>query len=57
MEEQVKLAHEAHKKAFEEWKHGDPIETWTDENGDLCIRYASGTWWHYRLAGSYWEWW
>ena len=49
---------EAHKKAFEEWQEGAMMDVWRDEQGNLCIKYESGKWWHYRTSesGSV-EWW
>lgn len=46
-----------HRNAFEEWTDGEPVETWTDENGILCIKYKSGKWWHYREKKGSIEWW
>lgn len=37
-----------HKAYFENWHYGDPVESWRDRYGNLCVRYASGTWFHYR---------
>lgn len=49
---------EAHKKAFEKWPYGREIETWRDENGNICVRYAAGKWFHYKIdsAGAV-QWW
>ena len=38
-----------HRSLFETWKHGDIVETWTDQDGITCIRYESGAWWHYKV--------
>lgn len=47
-----------HMAAFEDWPHGKPVESWIDENGDLCIRYESHNRWHYKETedGNI-EWW
>lgn len=39
---------EEHKKAFEVWSDGAIKEVWTDKDGNLCIKYESGNWWHYK---------
>lgn len=36
-----------HKSACENWLHGDMSESWVDDNGYICIRYADGAWYHY----------
>lgn len=46
-----------HKNAMENWKEGNIIEHWIDENDCMCIRYQSGNWWHYRIVNSIVEWW
>ena len=43
-----------HKKACESWDNGDPVKTWFDQEGNLCIEYANGKWWHYNAAGEWW---
>lgn len=49
---------EAHKESFEKWQEGAMTDFWRDERGNLCIKYESGKWWHYRTSesGSV-EWW
>lgn len=37
-----------HKSIFDTWEHGEIMETWTDLDGNTCIRYDSGAWWHYK---------
>lgn len=39
----------AHKKAFEKWPYGRMADSWTDENGNLCISYMTGKWFHYKI--------
>lgn len=49
---------EEHKKAFENWKEGGIDHVWLDEEGNLCIRYESKKWYHYRRkANGAVEWW
>lgn len=57
MRQAIKCA-KAHKEASEEWREGGILDIWRDEQGILCIKYASGKWWHYRAteSGSI-EWW
>lgn len=42
----------AHQQAYEYWEHGQMMEHWLDEAGNLCIRYEDGNWWHYRKNGN-----
>ena len=37
----------AHKKAVENWTDGEVQEIWIDGDGNVCIAYESGKWWHY----------
>lgn len=55
--EVVFSAFTAHKLAWGTWAHGQPVKAWRDTKGTLCIRYASGTWWHYAYEGSTLVWW
>lgn len=42
------FCYETHKKVFENWTEGKPIQYWEEPNGVMCVRYESGKWWHYR---------
>lgn len=56
-EKMEKLAAECysrHKQAFENWNEGEPVKVWFDFNGNLCIEYESGNWWHYNEKGELW---
>lgn len=57
MNELVERYYECHKLIFENWTHGKPVKSWTDENGNLCIMYEDGEWWHYREKNGELEWW
>lgn len=57
MNKAAKKYYEIHKRAFEVWSEGEPVEIWNDENGILCIRYESGRWWHYKPSPKGLEWW
>lgn len=46
-----------HKSAFECWEYGNISEIWSEECCDLCIRYESGKWWHYKKINDDWIWW
>ena len=37
-----------HRSQFDTWEHGEIKKTWIDENGNTCIMYQSGKWWHYK---------
>lgn len=38
-----------HRSLFDTWEHGEIKKTWIDENGNTCIMYQSGKWWHYNV--------
>lgn len=49
-----------HFHAFEnhdEWRDGEPVRAWYDTDGNFCLEYESGEWWHYRETASGLEWW
>lgn len=41
---------EAHMKAFEKWPYGRVLDSWTDEHGNICIKYMTGKWFHYKIT-------
>ena len=46
-----------HKAAWENWPYGEPVKTWFDEDGNFCIEYESGEWYHYNNEkGELWWW-
>lgn len=53
----VKECSEAHKRARQKWEEGDIQETWIDDKGNICIKYESGNWWHYRNNNGTIVWW
>lgn len=53
----ISLAISAHRTAHRQWTHGEPVEIWRDEYEFLCVRYADGSWWHYRQTETGYEWW
>lgn len=52
--ETAKRLSERHKKAYEVWPHGEIKEVWPESKEVMCIRYESGTWFHYDAAGNWW---
>lgn len=57
LEQKAKELYENHKKAFSIWKEGEIEKVWLDTNGNICIEYKSGNWWHYRETDNGLEWW
>ena len=47
---QAKMYYAFHRSLFDHWEHGEIAETWTDQEGNTCIRYESGSWWHYKTT-------
>jgi hypothetical protein len=45
---------ETHRKAFENWQEGGVKKIWIDSDGNICIEYDSGKWWHYNEKGEWW---
>lgn len=43
-----------HKAAWENWPYGEPVKTWFDDDGNFCIEYESGEWYHYNEKGEWW---
>lgn len=37
-----------HRSLFDRWEHENIKKTWTDADGNICIMYQSGKWWHYK---------
>ncbi len=46
--------YENHKQFFENWQEGGVETIWTDTEGNICIQYESGKWWHYNEEGEWW---
>lgn len=57
MSKRVLEVYQEHKAMFDSWEYGEPVKAWTDSNGNLCIRYQSGKWFHYRKNNSMLEFW
>lgn len=43
-----------HKQAFDDWREGEPVKAWFDSDGNICVEYQSGNWWHYNATGEWW---
>jgi hypothetical protein len=54
MEQRALEYSNAHKKAFEKWDEGEIKKIWIDSEGNVCIEYESGNWWHYNDKGEWW---
>ena len=48
LSERAKIAMKRHKEFVENWKEGNITEIWLDDAGNLCVKYESGRWWHYK---------
>lgn len=55
--ERVREYAKAHIDACDPWVHGGIGKTWTDGDGNTCIQYEDGCWWHYRETEDGLEWW
>lgn len=44
---------ERHRKQVEVWREGEPVEVFFAD-GLPCVRYQSGSWWHYDTAKKVW---
>lgn len=54
LENEARKCAEAHKKAVEQWEHGEIEKVWIDAQKNLCIEYTDGCWWHYNNFGEWW---
>lgn len=48
LEEITQLAYKRHKEFVDEWQEGEPVEAWKEEGCEICVKYESGKWWHYK---------
>jgi hypothetical protein len=46
-----------HISAVEGWGHGELHNVWVDDDGQVCIQYADGCWWHYHMENGELKWW
>ena len=54
METLTEQCYTQHKAAWENWPNGEPVKTWFDAEGNICIEYENGKWWHYNEDGEWW---
>lgn len=54
MEHLTEVYFNNHKSAWENWENGEPVKAWWDSDGNLCIEYESGKYWHYNEKGEWW---
>lgn len=54
MENLTAQCYTQHKAAWENWPNGEPVKSWFDAEGKICIEYESGKWWHYNEDGEWW---
>lgn len=54
IEELAERCYAAHKSAAGTWDDGQPVKVWYDPDGNLCVEYESGKWWHYSNNGQWW---
>lgn len=47
----------AHKAAFLKWPYKKPVKSWYDEDGNICVGYESGRWFHYKITQEGITWW
>lgn len=55
--EKANRYYQDHRQQSGKWTHGEPMRWWRDENEILCIKYADGSWWHYKETDTGLEWW
>ena len=49
---------EVHRMVWENPHHlGEVEKVWQDEDGNFCILYSCGEWYHYRMTKNGLEWW
>lgn len=54
MEGMARMYTQKHAAACEQWHEGEPTKVWHDDDGNLCVEYESGRWWHYNERGEWW---
>ena len=54
MEQRATECYQSHKQTFKDWQEGGIAKIWIDGQGNLCIEYESGNWWHYNEQGEWW---
>ena len=54
MEKLIAECYQNHKSSWENWENGKPVKAWWDNDGNLCVEYENGKWWHYNEKGEWW---
>lgn len=54
IEQKAREYYKRHKNASENWQEGEIAKVWIDGQGNICIEYKSGKWWHYNEEGEWW---
>ena len=54
MEKLMTECYQNHKSSWENWENGKPVKAWWDNDGNLCVEYENGKWWHYNEKGEWW---
>lgn len=59
LKERVDQYAREHKKAFEDWTHGEVSDAWLHEGKKdiVCVQYEDGSWWHYEETPEGLKWW
>lgn len=42
-----------HKRAVNDWSHGEPVKAWFDAKNNIGIEYADGRYWIYNEKGKW----
>lgn len=53
MEHLTEVYFNQHKAKCEKWENGEPVKSWWDSDGNLCIEYENEKWWKYNEKGEW----
>lgn len=57
LREQAEEYWQEHIAACEDWTHGEVETAWLDDDGNTCVQYKDGSWWHYKETPEGLQWW
>lgn len=57
LREQAEEYWHKHMAACEDWTHGTVEKAWIDDDGNTCVQYEDGSWWHYKETSEGLQWW
>lgn len=57
LREQAEEYRQEHIAACEDWAHGEVETAWLDDDGNTCVQYKDGSWWHYKETPEGLQWW